>query len=125
MAEISGERYWKHSFRAYASSKSTIEAILLDVEPVTTGLPTSATETSMSMDVDMSDVTIRSNPAFYHRRGFRKFGKMDVELARSNEVGVSSSHVYSHLGKVLKPGDSVLVYDLTALTGSGNIPEKM
>lgn len=125
MAEISGERYWKHPFRAYANYKNAAEAIILDCEPVKTGLPTSANETSMSMDIDMSDVTIKSNPAFYHRRGFRKFGKMDVELARAEEVGVTSSHVYSHLGKLLKPGDSVLVYDLRALTGSGNIPEKM
>lgn len=124
MAEISGERYWKHPFRAYATQKSTTEAVLLDVEHVETGLPKSATETSMSMDVEMSDVSIKSNPAFYHRRGFRKFAKMDVELALNSEVGQNSSKIYSHLGKLLKPGDSVLCYDLRALTGSGEIPEK-
>ena len=122
MAEISGERFWKHPFRAYATQKSAGEAILLDVEEVETGLPKTATETSM--DVEISDMSMRSNPAFYHRRGFRKFAKMDVELARNAEVGVNSSHIYSHLGKLLQPGDSVLCYDLRALTGSGDIPEK-
>jgi len=124
MAEISGERFWKHPFRAYATQKSAGEAILLDVEPVDTGLPKSATETSMDVELDSSMMSMKSNPAFFHRRGFRKFAKMDVELARNSEVGQSSSHIYSHLGKLLKPGDSVLAYDLRALTGSGNIPEK-
>jgi nonsense-mediated mRNA decay protein 3 len=73
------------------------------------------------MEVEMSETSFRSNPAYYHRRGFRKFLKMDVELSRSDEVGISSSHIYSHLGHVLKPGDTVLAYDLRSVNSCGDL----
>jgi hypothetical protein len=41
-----------------------------------------------------------------------KYIRADVEISRENEVGMQSFREFSHLGRVISPGDYVLCYDL-------------
>ncbi|KAK9681527.1 hypothetical protein RND81_10G008500 [Saponaria officinalis] len=80
--------YWKQPFESLLSCKQLVEYIVLDVEVVT------------------SDVESR----------WLGHTLADVQIARVSDFGKNDkiSSVRTHLGRILKPGDFALGYDLSA-----------
>eukprot|EP00361_Fabrea_salina_P004001 CAMPEP_0202427048 /NCGR_PEP_ID=MMETSP1345-20130828/1330_1 /ASSEMBLY_ACC=CAM_ASM_000843 /TAXON_ID=342563 /ORGANISM="Fabrea Fabrea salina" /LENGTH=385 /DNA_ID=CAMNT_0049037639 /DNA_START=232 /DNA_END=1392 /DNA_ORIENTATION=+ len=93
-AELLPDRYWSHSFRAYAAKTQMAEFIVLDIEEE---------PNTQSMEIE--------------KRG-PKFKRVEVEVAKADMVGVESHRLFTHLGNILKVGDSVMGYDLKTLNSN-------
>ncbi|XP_012143485.1 60S ribosomal export protein NMD3 isoform X2 [Megachile rotundata] len=101
IAEINATLYWRHPFNSICNPKQLIEYIVMDIEPI----------------------------KFKDRKFFPGQGSIsskhiiaDVWLVRSCDLGISdnSIHTRTHLGHILKPGDTVLGYAL----GESNINDE-
>jgi nonsense-mediated mRNA decay protein 3 len=81
--DITSQIFWNSSFRSICSSKQLIEYIILDIVPLG---PTNG-----------------------------KYILADVQCVRAKDFGVNDNMFFAktHLGHILKPGDSVLGYDLS------------
>src|SRR5690606_13973972 len=82
-AELSSDQYWRAPFQPLAGTTELVEFIVMDIEP--TGV----------------------------RKGKWVLGEATV--ARASDLGVNDNTYFcrTHLGALLKPGDSVLGYMLT------------
>jgi nonsense-mediated mRNA decay protein 3 len=90
---MTAEQYWRWSFRPTMVSVQLVEFIVLDTE--------------------LTDI----------RDG--KYVVAEVEVARVADFGVNdvTFHLRTHLGHVLKHGDTVLGYDLANTTNDGDMEE--
>ena len=91
--DVASGTFFKEPFRSIASGKKILtEYIVLDIEPV--------------------------NPS-----DTGKWVLADAQIARSSDFGVNDTqyHTRTHLGRILKPGDLALGYDMNSL----NINEEM
>ena len=52
-----------------------------------------------------------------------KFIRADVEIARESEIGENSVNTFSHMGKVIEGGDTVLWYDVENMGNNDIFPE--
>lgn len=88
-AAIDGDKYWRNPFKALMSFKALTEYTVLDSTPVAS-----------------TRKFIRVN---------RKTRLAEVEVVRNSDFGVNDQRFIatSHLGHLLKAGDTVLGYDLT------------
>jgi nonsense-mediated mRNA decay protein 3 len=82
VGEILAINFWKHPFRSISSAKQLVEFIILDVNP----LP--------------------SPPG--------RFQLAEAQVARASDLGRNDTQFFcrTHLGHLLKPGDSALGYDV-------------
>lgn len=118
MAEIQNERFWKSPFSSLGTPAQLVEFIVLNVE----GGEPWLRKPQQAMEVD----GLKVSPAFFHRPGFAKFSLVDVEVAREKDLGENQTtfRVRSHLGHLLKAGDTVLGYDLQTLIGNAEDSER-
>ncbi|XP_050074442.1 60S ribosomal export protein NMD3 [Anopheles maculipalpis] len=93
MAEVQNMAFWKTPFEAICNPKQMIEFIVMDVEIIR--------ESQRKTFPGQGPVSQRHTLA-------------DVWVVKAAELGINDNtiHVKSHLGNLLKPGDSVLGYDL-------------
>ncbi|KAK7590283.1 hypothetical protein V9T40_001896 [Parthenolecanium corni] len=98
IAEVSSLVYWREPFSAICNPKSLHEYIVMDVEPI--------------LDKDRK---------YFPGQGTisKKHVLADVWVVKASNLGIDDStiHTRSHLGHILKPGDSVLGYAI----GDSNI----
>jgi len=91
--EIISEKYWRNEFTSLMNSRQLVEFVILDVE--------------------------RESPHAHNTaKTSGKHSRMalaEVFCAREADFGVNDTtfNVMTHLGNILKPGDSALGYDLT------------
>jgi len=52
-----------------------------------------------------------------------KFLRADVEIARESEIGENSVNTFTHLGRVVQGGDTVLWYDTENMGNCEIFPE--
>jgi nonsense-mediated mRNA decay protein 3 len=85
-SEMTKEVYWKHQFDSLMDTQRLVQYTVLDVEPT------------------------RDKQHVKHS----KHQLVEVQIVRSDEMGNDNDvrFVKSHLGKILKPGDNVLGYDI-------------
>lgn len=91
MAEVSEIAYWRNAFDAICNPKQLVEYIVMDIE-------------------------VERNPRTFPGQGqvSQKHVTADVWLVKASELGINEStiHTKTHLGHILKPGDSVMGFDL-------------
>ncbi|CAG0914355.1 unnamed protein product [Notodromas monacha] len=89
---VNGASYYRSPFGTLCSAKQLVEYVVMDVELLQfSDLPTAAGLGKCSGSHAVADVFV----------------------VRSNELGLAEPlHIRSHLGSILKPGDTVLGYDL-------------
>ncbi|CAK9807411.1 60S ribosomal export protein NMD3 [Anthophora plagiata] len=94
IAELNSTLFWRHAFKSICNPKQLIEYTVMDVEPI----------------------------KFKDRKFFPGQGTIsnkhviaDVWLVKSCDLGINDSliHTRTHLGHILKPGDTVLGYALS------------
>ena len=122
MCELNAVHYWNKPFKSLISAKKMIEFTVLDVQD--------GPEVPQSTGVLATQLNSSSSPPRKRRKGRKRRGGggnpagavyskkhrlVWVEVARVSDLGVNDTRysILSHLGNVLKPGDSVLGYDLT------------
>uniref|UniRef100_A0A182M401 60S ribosomal export protein NMD3 n=1 Tax=Anopheles culicifacies TaxID=139723 RepID=A0A182M401_9DIPT len=93
MAEVQNMAFWKTPFEAICNPKQMIEFVVMDVEIIR----------------ESERKTFPGQGPLSHRHSLA-----DVWVVKASELGINDNtiHVKSHLGNLLKPGDSVLGYDL-------------
>ncbi|KAL0488201.1 60S ribosomal export protein NMD3 [Acrasis kona] len=86
-SEITKEVYWKHSFTSLMDTQRQVQYTVLDVEPI-------RQETQ------------------YMKNSKHKL--VEAQVVRSDEMGNENDVVFikTHLGRILKPGDNVMGYDV-------------
>ncbi|XP_076298725.1 60S ribosomal export protein NMD3 [Lasioglossum baleicum] len=94
IAEVNSTVYWRHNFNSICDPKQLIEYTVMDIEPI----------------------------QFKDRKFFPGQGAIsnkhviaDVWLVRSCDLGINDNliHTRTHLGHILKPGDTALGYAIT------------
>ncbi|XP_063707071.1 60S ribosomal export protein NMD3 [Culicoides brevitarsis] len=94
MAEITGMAYWKSPFESICNPKQLVEFIVMDLEYV--------------QDKDRN---------YFPGQGpvSHKHVLSDIWLVKASELGVNENtiHTRTHIGHLLKVGDSVMCYDLS------------
>jgi len=85
-AELSASQYWRQAFNPLAAIQNTIEFIVLDIEPT-------------------------QHPPVTSNRG--KFLLADAQITPASGGNDEVFHTRTHLGAVLKPGDTVIGYYLS------------
>jgi nonsense-mediated mRNA decay protein 3 len=83
-SEMTKEVYWKHAFTSLMDTQRQVQYTVLDIEDIP-----------------------------QHNK-HSKFTLVEVQVVRSDEMGNDNDvrFVKSHLGKILKPGDNVMGYDI-------------
>jgi nonsense-mediated mRNA decay protein 3 len=115
ICELSSMAYWKSEFRALANARQLVEFIVLDVQPVDEvetldALPvTAAPVETQTSGKKRRRAAIRQS-ASAHRMRSNKHQLCDVHVARASDLGHNDTTYItrSHLGYILKPGDSAL-----------------
>lgn len=85
-AELSASQYWRQPFMPLAAIQQTVEFVVLDIEPT-------------------------QHPPLTSNRG--KFLLADAQITPSSGNSDETFHTRTHLGAVLKPGDTVIGYYLS------------
>ncbi|XP_052862738.1 60S ribosomal export protein NMD3-like [Anopheles cruzii] len=103
LAEVQNMAFWKTPFESICNPKQMIEFVVMDVE-----------FRDQKAFPGQGPVSVRHTLA-------------DVWVVKSSELGVDGStvHVRSHLGNLLKPGDTVLGYDLREANVNNDYYEKL
>lgn len=93
MAEVQNMAFWKYPFEAICNPKHMVEFVVMDVEIV--------------RDNEKKNFPGQGPVSFRHVLA-------DVWVVKASELGINENtiHTRSHLGHLLKVGDSVLGYDL-------------
>merc|ERR1712117_24230 len=86
VGELPANVYWREPFTAICTPNQLSEFVIIDVELIEMGVGTGGIVSSKHM-------------------------LADVYMSRPNEIGVSHVHTRTHIGHLLKPGDSVLAFD--------------
>uniref|UniRef100_A0A0A9Y8T2 60S ribosomal export protein NMD3 n=1 Tax=Lygus hesperus TaxID=30085 RepID=A0A0A9Y8T2_LYGHE len=93
LAEVSGSKYWMDSFQSICNPKQLVEYIVMDIDPI--------------HDKDRH---------FFPGQGqiSNKHVLADVWVVRASEIGSDDAmiHTRTHIGHLLKVGDSVLGYNI-------------
>mmetsp|Transcript_57640 Transcript_57640/g.100875 ORF Transcript_57640/g.100875 Transcript_57640/m.100875 type:complete len:525 (+) Transcript_57640:78-1652(+) len=99
--DLPAYEFWKKPLEAVAERSQMTEFIVLNVEPV--------------------DAPEAGSRAKHHLAGREKMQLADIEVARACDLGVNDDRliVRSHLGRILRPGNRVLGYDMRYLNVSG------
>lgn len=93
IAEVNATVYWRHNFNSICNPKQLTEYIVMDIEPIN----------------------------YNEKKVFPGQGSISTKhviaeawLVKASELGLNDNqiHTYTHLGHILKPGDSVLGYAL-------------
>lgn len=94
VAEVSSNIYWRHPFNSICNPKQLKEYIVINIEPI-------------------KDEDKKKFPG----QGYvsHKFAIADVWVVKAEDLGLDQAeiHTRTHLGGILKPGDSVLGYSLS------------
>lgn len=100
---MSASLYWQYPFKAISSSRQLIEFTVMNVE--------------ICSEQDKS--------VFGHRS--EKHVLADAWLVKTSELGVNDEeiHTKTHLGHLLKPGDSVMAFDLKSANINDPIFDKL
>ncbi|KAK4883570.1 hypothetical protein RN001_006889 [Aquatica leii] len=93
IAEVNSNIFWRYPFKSICNPNQLVEYVVMDIEPI--------------MDKDRT---------FFPGQGAisSKHILADVWLVRASELGINNNtiHTRTHLGHVLKPGDSAFGYNL-------------
>ncbi|CAD6240535.1 GSCOCG00008833001-RA-CDS [Cotesia congregata] len=94
IAEVSATVYWRDSFNSICNPKQLTEYIVMRIEPL-----------------KPSELKVFPGQGAISNRHLIA----EVELVRASELGLTENYIYSrtHLGHVLKEGDSVLGYAIS------------
>lgn len=103
ISELRGEVFAANPFKALCASKEFVEYIVMDSEII-------------GADDAVKMKKSKKAPSAARHQGVEsnKHALADVWVVKSNELGISDQqyHCRTHLGHLLKPGDSVLGFDL-------------
>ncbi|XP_050312977.1 60S ribosomal export protein NMD3 [Anthonomus grandis grandis] len=93
ICELGSTAYYRTPFGAICNPKQLVEYVVMDIEPI--------------MDKDKKQFPGQGTISSRHVLA-------DVWLVRASELGINenTTHARTHLGHVLKPGDSVLGYNI-------------
>ncbi|XP_030749666.1 60S ribosomal export protein NMD3 [Sitophilus oryzae] len=93
IAEINSNTYWRNQFNAIFNPKQLVEYVVMDIEPI--------------LDKDRKFFPGQGNISNRHILA-------DIWLVKASELGINDNtiHTRTHLGHILKPGDSVMGYNL-------------
>jgi len=99
--DIPAQEFWKRPVQSVGTRSRTTEFVVLNVEAV-----------------DMQETATRAK---HHLAGRGKMELADVEVARVADLGMNDDRliVRTHLGRILRPGNHVLGYDLRHMNLSG------
>lgn len=91
-AEVDNDKYWRYPFKGLMSSKALTEYTILDSTP--------------------AELPMRNGRPV---QKFRRERLAEMEVVRDSDFGVNDTKfmVQSHLGMLLKAGDTAMGYDLT------------
>ena len=117
IAELNAEKFWKTEFQPLSSVLHCVEFTVLDVqmERQSQGKSPSAMQSSFGTGRKKGGKKRKAQAeSMILGKISKSHGLATIEVARSDDLGVNDRRitVYSHLGNILKPGDSVLGYDL-------------
>lgn len=103
ISELRSEVFWKYPFRALCNPNELAEYIVMNIEIV-----------GADQSIKMKAVSKKEASVARHQGvGSNKHALADVWVVRANEMGMGEEiHCRSHLGYLLKPGDSVLGFDV-------------
>ncbi|RZF49096.1 hypothetical protein LSTR_LSTR008382 [Laodelphax striatellus] len=94
IAEVSSNVYWRDPFTSICNPKQLVEYVVMDIEPIKS-----------------------SERLIFPGQGSvsQKHVLADVWLVRESDLGMTENTIHSrtHLGHILKPGDSALGYSLS------------
>lgn len=137
ICSVTAEAYWKSPFQSVVNTRDLIEFIVLDIESIDylNHANSSKTQKGNAAFVKLQQTKKRKQrnqtgvgkvPVVHYKdrvlydkfnsdRATNKFKLVQVEVVRASDFGVNDTKyvVNSHLGRILKVGDSVLGYDLT------------
>ncbi len=105
--------YWKNPFEILCQPKNMVEFFVMEVEE-------DMNSRTLSFDVSASEDNLSMMSAI--RPTDRKYKLADVWVMRSFEVGQSDAqtfHCRTHLGRHLRPGDTVYGKDASGGGGGG------
>jgi len=93
IAEVNSSIYWRYPFHSICNPKQLVEYVVMDIEPI--------------LDKDRKFFPGQGAVSSRHILA-------DVWLVRASELGINDNTIHSrtHLGHVLKPGDSALGYNI-------------
>ncbi|KAJ8921812.1 hypothetical protein NQ315_008444 [Exocentrus adspersus] len=93
IAEVNSTIYWRYPFGSICNPKQLVEYVVMDIEPI--------------MDKERK---------FFPGQGTisNRHVLSDIWVVKASELGMNDNtiHTRTHLGHVLKPGDSVMGYNL-------------
>lgn len=119
---MDANQYWRSPLRALLGSRQLVEYIVLDVEPVETMTAAEMREAARTGAMSAATMTMGgvSYAASEAGANTKRFALADVTVARKSDFGQNDrvATVRSHLGALLKPGDTALGYDLAAAAPS-------
>jgi len=104
MVEVSAGTFFHHKFRSQLTAKQMVEYVILDIEKIDTARKES----------DTGSVDMRS----FNKQRFVANNKMCLAIAtvaRSSDIGKNdlTFEAQTHLGHMLKPGDTAMGYDMS------------
>ncbi|KAB0802182.1 hypothetical protein PPYR_04368 [Photinus pyralis] len=93
IAEVSSTIFWRYPFKSICNPRQLVEYVVMDIEPI-----------------------LDKNRTHFPGQGAisSKHILSDVWLVRASELGINDNTIHSrtHLGHILKPGDSAFGYNL-------------
>mmetsp|Transcript_27509 Transcript_27509/g.33650 ORF Transcript_27509/g.33650 Transcript_27509/m.33650 type:complete len:566 (-) Transcript_27509:493-2190(-) len=128
ICELDNQKYWKNTFHSIINASYMAEFTVLDVQLV---------EIETQEKYEKQEAIAQRSLKKKRKRGSKKKGTgphvagaktsskhslAQVEIARTSDLGVNDIRytVFTHLGRILKPGDSALGYDLTRVNINEN-----
>ena len=108
-AEFDSIKYWKTPFRPFAVGKQLIECVVIDIQPCGDDVTKKGNAIRQRRMVKVK--RRRATHAGLSNRS-KKYKMGYVEVAKASDLGVNDERciVKSHLGNILKIGDSVSKY---------------
>ncbi|CAH1994982.1 unnamed protein product [Acanthoscelides obtectus] len=93
IGELNSTTYWRYPFGSICNPKQLVEYIVMDIEPI--------------MEKDKKIAPGKGAVSNRHVLA-------DVWVVRASELGINDNpiHTRTHLGHILKPGDSVMGYNI-------------
>ena len=123
-AHLNADQYWRGAtpLRALMGSRQLVEYVVLDVEPVNVLPAAELREAAAAGGMSAATLTMggQSYAASEAGANTKRYALADVTVARRSDFGQNDrvTTVRSHLGALLKPGDTALGYDLAAAAPS-------
>ena len=89
LGEVSANVFWREPFSAICAPSQLTEFVIIEVEVT-----------------DHANMNLSSGGVVSNRHMLA-----DVYMSRHNEIGIAQVHTRTHLGHLLRPGDTVLAFD--------------